>query len=323
MSRLLQSSILLVLLCVTPATAGTLTLSPSPITEWKAVYGTVQARDTVAARARIGGTVSALDVTEGDLVKAGQKIATVHDDKIAFQIAALDAQIRAQKAQLATAQSELTRGQTLLSKGIVTAQQLDQLRTNVDVAGNQIAATEAQKAVILQQEAEGDVFAPTTGRVLTVPVTRDAVIMAGETVATIGGGGFFLRLAIPERHARALKEGAEIRIDTGGKEAEGRLAKIYPEIEGGRVSADVEVDKLDTSFVDARVLVRVPVGERPALLVPKAAVTTRSGIDFVTVEANGAKVERSVVLGEKVNQVGGDKIEILTGLQAGDVVVTP
>ena len=180
----LKTGCALLLLSVAPAFAGTLSLAPTTVTEWKAVYGTVQARDTVPARARIGGTISELEVTEGDPVKTGQKIATVHDDKIAFQIAALDAQIRAQDAQLATAQSELTRGETLLGKGIVAAQQLDQLRTAVDVARNQIAATEAQKAVVLQQQAEGGVFAPTTGRVLTVPLTRDATSIVRGVPAT-------------------------------------------------------------------------------------------------------------------------------------------
>jgi hypothetical protein len=53
------------------------------------------------------------------------------------------------------------------------------------------------------------------GRILTVPVTKGAVIMAGEPVATIGGGGFFLRLAIPERHAALLSRTLTVRI--GGR----------------------------------------------------------------------------------------------------------
>jgi RND family efflux transporter MFP subunit len=311
------------LLAASPALSGTLTLAPTTVTEWKAVYGRVEARDTVPARARIGGLIVDLAVTEGELVKAGQKIATVQDDKIAFQVAALDAQLRALQAQLETAQSELTRGQTLVDKGVMTAQRLDQLRTEVDVARNQLAATEAQRSVVVQQGAEGDVFAPGDGRVLTVPVTRGAVIMAGEVVATIGGGGVFLRLAVPERYAASLKQGAAIRINAGGKESAGRLAKIYPQIDNGRVIADVEVDNLDTNFIDARVLVELPIAERSALLVPAAAVQTRSGIDFVRVAARGAQAERAVVTGERSKRADGDYVEILTGLAAGDVVVTP
>jgi len=311
------------LLACSPADAGTLTLAPTMVTEWKAVYGRVEARDTVPARARIGGVIVDLAVTEGELVKAGQKIATVQDDKIAFQIAALDAQLRALKAQMETAQSELTRGQALVDKGVVTAQRLDQLRTEVDVARNQLAATEAQRSVIVQQGAEGDVIAPGDGRVLAVPVTRGAVIMAGEVVATIGGGGVFLRLAVPERYAASLKQGAAIRINAGGKESAGRLAKIYPQIDNGRVIADVEVDNLDTEFIDARVLVELPVAERSALLVPASAIQTRSGIDFVRVAASDAQAERAVVTGERTKRADGDYVEILTGLAAGYVVVTP
>lgn len=306
-----------------PAVAATLELAPTRITEFKAVYGRVETRDTVPARARIGGTIVELLVSEGDAVAAGQRIAHVRDDKIAFQITALDAELRAQKAQLETAEAELERGQKLLERGVTTVQRLDQLRTQTDVVRNQIAATEAKRAVLYQQANEGEVLAPVAGKVISVPVTRDAVIMAGESVATIGGGGFFLRLAIPERHAATLKEGTEIQISSEGLHETGRLAKIYPQIENGRVIADVDVPALDTDFVDARVLVEVPVGERTALLVPSNAVTTRSGIDFVTVEMPAGEVERAVVIGRPIRHDGAEMIEILTGLAPGDTVVLP
>jgi hypothetical protein len=202
-------------------------------------------------------------------------------------------------------------------------QRLDQLRTEADVIQNQIAATEAQRSVVLQQRSEGDVVAPGDGRVLKVPVTKAAVVLPGEVVANIAGGGFFLRLAIPERHAASLKQGAEIRIAAGGKSLSGTLAKIYPQIEIGRVIADVEVRELDTEFVNARVLVELPVGSRQALVVPRTALTTRSGIDFVTVSEDGKPVERAVVAGAAIDFGGITGVEILTGLQTGDIVVTP
>ena len=298
-------------------------LAPQDVPEWKAVYGRVEARDLVPARARIGGTVVELLVSEGDEVDAGARIAIVRDDKIDFQIAAIDAQLRALEAQLGRAQSELERGRSLVERGVITAQRLEQLSTDVDVTQNQIAATQAQRSVIVQQGEEGDVLAPASGRVLGVPLTKGAVIMPGEPVATIGGGGFFLRLAIPERHSAELEEGALIRIVTAGKARQGRLAKIYPRIENGRVIADVEVEGLNDAFVDARVLVEVPVGMRSALLVPQAALATRAGLDFVRVMAGEAEVERTVVPGETIMQDGKTHIEILTGLEAGDSVIAP
>ena len=316
----MRALLLVSTLLAAPAFAETVTLAPQTVTEWKPVYGRVEAKETVPARARIGGTVTELSVTEGDLVEAGQAIARVHDDKISFQIAALDAQIEALDAQLATAQTELERGEALVERGVATVQRLDQLRTSVDVTRGQIAATRAQRAVIEQQAAEGQVLAPATGRVLTVPVTKGAVILPGEPIATVGGGGFFLRLAIPERHAGTLSEGAELRIATDSGEVGGRIAKLYPQIENGRVIADVDVEGLDTAYVGLRLLVTLPVGSREALLVPAGAVETRGGIDFVRLDGGS---ERAVVLGEPVTRDGTAFVEILTGLAAGDKVVAP
>jgi RND family efflux transporter MFP subunit len=305
------------------AQAGTITLQRIAIPEFKAVYGQVEARDGVLARARIGGTVIDLRVTEGDLVKAGDVIAVVKDDKIDFQIKAIDAQLLGLQASLKNAVAELERAERLMKSGATTAQRLDQVRTETDVFRNQIAATEAQRSVLIEQASEGDVLAPGDGRVLKVPVTRNAVVLPGEVVANIGGGGFYLRLAVPERHATSLKQGADIRITAGGAALLGTLAKIYPQIENGRVIADVEVEMLNTEFVNARVLVELPIGDRNALVIPRDALLTRSGIDFVSVSEDGKTVERVVVSGQALDLNGVPSIEILTGLAAGDIVVTP
>ncbi|WP_244618717.1 efflux RND transporter periplasmic adaptor subunit [Rhizobium sp. 18065] len=312
-------------LCFLPlvAHAGELLLKPTSVAEMKAVYGQVEARDSVLARARIGGTVTELKVTEGDLVKAGDVVAVVKDDKLSFQIRAVEAQLLGLDASLKNALLEVERAERLIKSGATTSQRLDQLRTEVDVIRNQIAAAQAQRLVAVAQSQEGDVLAPTAGRVLKVPVTRDAVVLPGEVIVNIGGGGFFLQLAIPERHALSLKQGAAIRIDAGDELREGQLVKIYPQIESGRVIADVEVKDISTEFVNARVLVEVPVGERLALLIPSNAVETRSGLDFVTVIQAQKPVERVVVTGETSRVDGVSSVEILSGLSAGDVVVIP
>lgn len=321
----MRGSLLLMLLALAgPALAEQqFVLAMQDVPEWKPVYGRVEARNLSPARARIGGTVIELVVSEGDTVEAGARIALVHDDKIALQIDAIDAQIRALEAQLARAEAELARGQSLVERGVITAQRLEQLETDVDVTRNQIEASAAERALALQQAEEGEVLAPVDGRVLTVPVTQNAVIMGGEPVATIASGGFFLRLAIPERHAAELYEGAALQTFADGEVMPGRLIKLYPRIEQGRVIADVAVEGLDARFVYARMLVQVPVGSRQALLVPQAALIPRAGLDFVRVETAAGPVERSVVPGEAMILDGAGMVEILTGLHPGDVIMVP
>ncbi len=320
--RTLLAALLLTAVPLVAVSETTKPLEPMTVTDWKSVYGLIETKDQIAARAQIGGTLTELTVTEGDNVTAGQQIGMVVDQKITFQLNAFDAQLKALQAQLGNAKTDLERAQSLLSRGVSTTQQVDQLRTQVDVFTNQLASTEAQKKVVEEQAAEGAVLAPIAGKVLSVPQTKGAVILPGEPVATIGGGGFFLRIAVPERFATSLKQGAKIRIETPGGSAEGTLAKIYPLIQGGRVTADVAVSDLPESFVAARVLVRLPVGTRQALMVPAADLETRSGVDFVTIARGDQREERAVVPGEHQTLGGVEMVEILTGLEAGDVLVT-
>ena len=308
------------MLSALPALAET-PLAPVKVTDWKAVYGRIETRDRIPARARIGGILTELTVAEGDLVQAGQQLALIVDDKIGFQLSAIDAQLDALSAQAANAEAELKRGEQLQKDGVITTQRLEALQTAVDVVNGNIAANRAQRQVLVQQSAEGAVLAPVTGRVLDVPQAAGAVVMPGEPVATLGGGGFFLRLAVPERHAANLTAGDAIVIETVTGEKSGKLAKVYPLIENGRVLADVEVPDLSEDFVDARVLVRLPVGTREALLVPPTAVRTHSGLDFVTTQGANGPVERAVVLGPHHLVDGVEMVEVISGLVAGDVVV--
>jgi RND family efflux transporter, MFP subunit len=310
------------LLAGSPVLSETLTLSPQSVTEWKPVYAEVETRDQVPARARIGGTITTLDVTEGDMVKAGQRVALIEDTKLQFQIEGIDAQLTSYASQLEKAQDDLTRGESLSERGVISTSSLQALQTNVNVLEGQITALKADRQVITRQIEEGEVLAPEDGLVIDVPVSRGAVIMSGEEVATIAAGNAYLRLGVSERYADNLKEGDTIEIyETGGMRS-GKLAKIYPLIESGRVEADVEVEGLDASFIGRRVQVRLPVGSHEALLVPVTALSQAGGLDFVTVETHGHASERVVVPGNTVHLEDGDYVEILSGLSAGDVVVT-
>ncbi len=314
---------------VHPAAAADFVVRPVTIPEMKSVFGQVESRTIVPARARIGGTIAAISVTEGSLVDEGAVIARVVDDKLALQLDAAEARVQQATSQLTKAGADLDRAQQLVAKGVSSQAQLDQAKSANDVAVNQLAAAVADRAVVVQQAKEGDVLAPATGRVLTVPVTLGSVVLAGETIARVASGRTYLRLSLPERHAASLHEGDSVLIGARGLSAvasatssvrEGRIAKIYPEITAGRVTADVEVADLGDYFVGERTLVSIPVGTRSALAIPPEAVATRHGIDLVRL-ASGADV--SVILGESFTADGAARVEILTGLAAGDTVTVP
>lgn len=304
-----------------PVRAEPLRVAAVPITEWKAVYGTIEARDRVPARARLGGTLVELAVAEGDEVSAGQDLARVVDDKLGFQLEALAAQREGLASRLDNAETDLARGEDLLKDGVTTTQRVDALRTEVDVLKGQMAALDAEAEGVAQRAREGIILAPVAGRVLDVPVTKGAVLMPGETVAVIGGGGTFLRISVPERHATALDTGDPIRISDAEDDREGTLARIYPLIEGGRVLADVEIAGLPDSFIGTRRLVRLPVATRAALLVPETSIVTRAGLDFVAVQSDEIVALRSIVTAGAHQIDGVSMIEVISGLIEGDIVL--
>ncbi len=314
-----------------PALSAEFTVEPVTVPVMKSVFGQVQSLDLVPARARIGGTIVEIAVEEGDQVETGAIIARVVDDKLALRIDALNARMKALVARLDNAVVNLGRAEQLFSRGTIAKSRLDELQTQVNVLTSQASAIEAERSVVVQQMSEGAVAAPQSGRVLAVPLTQGSVVLPGETVARIAAGGYFLRLLLPERHAAGITEGDEVLVSRRGlsagngaaAELKGRLVKVYPEIENGRVVADVEVAGLGDFCVGERTLVSIPIGERTIIAVPPQAVSTRHGIDYVTILGQAGAREVSVVPGQTHMTDAGPRVEILTGLKPGDRVILP
>lgn len=307
----------------------TFVVAPQVVPDEKAVFATVESANVVPARARIGGTVVQLGVQKGDHVAQDQVVATVADEKLALQIKGLDAQISGREAELAKAKTDLDRAQELFAHGTTAKANLDVAQMAFDVATNTLKRQTAERSVIEQQISEGKVLAPTAGRVLTVPVTAGTVILSGEAVATIAEQNFVLRLHVPERHARFLKAGDRIRIegeDLGASGPEfGTVSLVYPQIEDGRVTADATVANLGEYFVGERIRVWVSAGERTSIIVPGSFIVTRFGIDYARVRDNRqSAIDLPVQRGRQLPRPDmPDALEILSGLNAGDVLVRP
>lgn len=287
----------------------------------KAVFGTVQSLDMISARARNAGTTRDLSVDEGSAVTAGEVIARVEDPKLGLQMASLDARIRALDAQQQLAQTELERMQKLRASGTISQARLDEAQTNLNVVTGNRAALIAERAVVQEQMTEGEVMAPTDGRVLHVNVTEGSVVQPGEPLAVIAAERYVLRIELPERHARFIHEGDEVQVgrrglamDGADEQRKGTIIKVYPQLSNGRVIADVQTANLGDYFVGERTLVYVATGRRETILVPADYLHRRYGVTYVIVKDVG---EVMVQDGQHV----GDRVEILSGLKPGDVLL--
>ncbi len=311
------------------APAEMFSVKRSMVADEKAVFATVESAFVVPARVRTAGTILSLKVRQGDHVERNQVIATTGDPKLALTMSSYAAQIDAAQAQLAEAQVEFGRAQRLVTGGGVSQNQYDQARTALNVADGKLKAIMAERAVVQEQQKEGQVLAPTAGRVIAVPVTAGTVVMSGDVVATVAERDFVLRLQVPERHARFLKAGDPVRLDGSDLGLEGpglgTINLIYPEVQNGRVIADARVAGLQDYFVGQQVRVWVPAGTRAAIVVPGEFITTRFGLDYARIlDEKGGTMDVPVQRGQEYpTPEMASGLEILSGLRPGDRLVHP
>ncbi len=305
---------------VAPA-AGRLTVKAQTVADLKPVPGTLTTRDMAEARARISGVLVSLAVREGDMVRQGQVIGRVKDDRLALQTGAFDAQVSAAAAEAARAQADLTRTRDLFSNGVYAQARLDQVEAQARAASANLAAARAQRSASAELGAQGAILAPAAGRVLVADVPVGSVVMPGQTVARVTAGPMVVRLELPEGQARALKPGDLVQLaaeDLRGVATQGVITQVYPAVTGGQVTADVTATGLPQDLIGQRVRAQIRIGERRALIVPRAYVVTRFGVDYARlVRADGTVSETPI---QTTAGPTAATVEVLSGLRAGDVL---
>jgi len=313
---------LLLLFLLGPAVhAQTLTVQETVVTDYRPVVARIEATDTSAVRSRLQGVVTRLDVDEGQVVASGDVIAVVTDETIAPQVSALTSRIEGLSAQIGQQEEDLARAETLLAEEFYPKARFEREQTALDVLKSNRTAAEQERRSVSARLAEGTIRAPVAGRVTEVLVIEGSVVSPGQTLAQLATLDGLVRLSLPERHLGFVEEGkaVSLRLPARGNLARtARIVKVYPALRDGAVIADATVEGGLDALVGERADVLAPVGERRAVIIPREFVTTRYGIDFVSVKVGERFVEAPVVLAEPL-VVSGD-YEVLSGLRPGDVI---
>ena len=285
-----------------------LVLAPVDTINWQDVSAEVATVDQAQVMARMPGILASLSVRAGDNVRRGQSIGRVTDSGAGGS----GAQAASAAAQSTLANAELGRVRFLYQNGVYAKARLEQAEAGARIASVQASAAYAQEAVI----------APTSGRVLRADIPAGSTVMPGMAIAVIASGPVVLRLELPEALARRVHVGSRVMasgIDDGANSATGTVTKLYPAVQAGQISADVAMPGLDPTFIGSRIAAKVETGQRKAMIVPRAFLTTRYGIDNVTVLARDGTATQVPVQTAPSSEPG--KVEILSGVGAGDTLV--
>ncbi|MGC1269119.1 MAG: efflux RND transporter periplasmic adaptor subunit [Croceibacterium sp.] len=304
---------------VQPAKGPRLLLAAADTVQWQDVSAEIATVDQAQVLARIPGILTTLTVREGDMVSKGQVIGRIVDTQLGYQSGAFGAQAAAAQAQAAQARAELSRVKYLHQQGVYADARLEQAQAAASASAAQVRAAQAQQAAVGAVAGQGAVVAPATGRVLRADVPAGSPVAPGLPIAVITAGPTVLRLEMPETLADTVHAGSRVTARLGDADVTGSVIKLYPSITAGQVTADVAVAGIDNRLIGRRVAARVETGTRKALLVPVTFVTTRFGIDYVTLlgkDGSGAEVPV-----QTAPSAESGKVEILTGVKAGDTLV--
>ena len=298
--------------------------------------GTVTAAATATVRPQVSGILQKIHFAEGQLVKAGQVMATI--DPRPFEMALLQASGARQRneAQLASARVTLERFRTLLSQDSIARQEVDTQAALVKQLEGTSMTDRAAEGIAKLNLGHTQIKAPITGRVGLRVVDMGNLVGSGDAagIAVITQlSPIDVEFAVPQDRVPDLQE--SIRIGSGLPAtafdrtrtvplASGKFAALdnQVDVQTGTVRAKARFANTDqklfpSQFVNLRLELRTIKG---AVMVPVTALRNSSTGDFVYV-LNAA--ERTVAVRPVTRgQATVDKVEIRTGLKAGEQVIT-
>lgn len=295
---------------VPPAVEGTV-VKPQPISDEIEVSGTLLPSEETVLKPEISGRITMLNLPEGSRVSKGTLLVKLFD-------ADLQAELTKLRAQLKTAKTNEERNRELLKVNGISQQEYDLVATEVTTIEADIAAVNAQLS-------KTEIRAPFDGTIGLRNVSEGAVVSPGTSLAVIRAEQQLkLDFNVPETYASQIANGMSVTFFVDG-DTIGYRASVYAteqSVDAGTLNLRVRarVDKSNNRLVPgASARVSLGLGAKDnALMVPTQAVIPQARFKNVIVSRNGKAEFVQVKTGIR----RAADIEIVTGLQAGDTIVT-
>jgi len=289
-------------------------LSIAPFAHYIDLQGKVEAVNIAYVTPRgQGGQVKELYVRKGDAVKKGQLLLKLDDLVIKRQIDQL-------QTQLGFAKDLYQRQQNLWKENIGTEVQLLS-------AKNQVDNIEKQISIVKEQQSFTNVYAEMDGVLDDVNVKVGEIFMGAGQIKLINTSDLKVTAQVPENYLEKVKVGTSLKVILPDinrtTDAVIRVAGklIDPLSRSFYIEAKLPTDNIFRPNQVAQVKI-MDYSNANAITIPVNTLQTDDKGKFVMVSAkeNGKTVahKKPVVAGE----LYGDKIEIKSGLQAGDLLIT-
>jgi multidrug efflux system membrane fusion protein len=317
-------------------TVGVATAEQVDIPVTLEALGTVTPAAVATVRPQVSGVLQKINFTEGQLVRAGQVLATIDPRQSEIALLQATGQRQRDEAQLENARLTLSRYRTLLSQDSIARQEVDTQEALVKQLQATVKTDTAAENLARLNLSYAQVKAPISGRVglRTVDIGNLVGSSDANGIAVITQfSPIDVEFAVPQDQVPELQGriAANARLPAIALDrtrsatlATGRFAALDNQVDTqtGTVRAKARFENTDnklfpSQFVNLRLQVRTIEG---AIVVPVNALRHGANGDFVYVLNPQARTValRTVTRG----QATGDKVQVATGLKAGEQVIT-
>jgi RND family efflux transporter MFP subunit len=287
--------------------------------------GVVEAVRQTVLSAQVSGAVVALQVKAGDRVRAGQLLLQLDARAARQQAGAADAQVQAARAQQDAATKEFERQKQLFQKSYISLAALERAEAQFKAAQAQSAVQLAVAGAARTESGFYTVTAPYAGIVSEVSVVLGDMAMPGRPLLTVyDPAALRVVVAVPQSAAAALAPASAPRVELPSSSPE-RFAPLrwqrLPSADRATHTVQLWLDlppgHQAAPGMFARVWLPGAAADAARLSVPPRAVVRRAELTAVyVIGTDGRPLLRQVRLGP----AGGDAVEVLSGLSAGERV---
>lgn len=324
----------LILASCAEAPASTPTSTPLPVivdvvsqqtlSAARTLHGVTSARQEAQLSFSVSGPIDTTLVDVGDTVEAGQPLARLDGAPFRHRVQALSASRAQAKAALDQAQRDLLRLSALEDTQVVSTQQLEQLRTQVEALTASLSALDAQLQEARWAAQQATLRSPIDG-VITARFADPGELAgpAAPAFAVRAQSGIEIEVSAPERLIGEVSVGDMVAVSfplAGIPDREGTVEAVAQAASPGVGLFPVRIALPDAPDLRPGLTAAVALrsGGEPALTVPLVAVVSPSGEAAVVNRIREARVEPVPV---ELGAVEGERVAVQGALAAGDEIV--
>ncbi|MDC0544073.1 efflux RND transporter periplasmic adaptor subunit [Alphaproteobacteria bacterium] len=308
------------------------------VSEKTNAIGRLVALDPIIVSSKINQEILKVHFKIGDDVKKNDLLFTLASKDIIRNIKQINAELKLEektlnllKEQLSLRDSKAKNAKNLKERKIITQDNLDNVNISLLQNKQQIAQREyniIKLKISLDENKENLTFAkilsPVDGNIITIQAQTGALISKGKILASILANGLNeIETDLRSELASQIIIGSEVNIINDKTNYKGKVRGIVnsENIRTGtrkvRITLNESLPK-SLSASGTRFSLEISIGKSlPRLLIPKDALISRGNKQIVYCFEKGLAKQKLVKIGISV----GNKIEILGGLEEGQLVV--